>query len=123
LVKSADALSFFDVNFDIYMAQAHDIDAVRGKMRFMYEKMCGRTYDDATNRIERRVNAQVQHEVRDYVESVQQRAEALVLPMYEKALAKVKSYTDEFDPRHETTRLHRLKEENPEEKTGESTSS
>ncbi len=104
-VKSADALSFFDVNFELYMEEKKGtITDVIGKMSFMYRKMCGRTFEEMEHKVPRRVSPYVQREVRSKIEEIQLRSEELVLPMYKKAWDKVQAVSQEYDPRKDTAR-------------------
>jgi len=105
LVKSADALSFFDVNFDVYMKEKKGtITDVTGKMDFMYKKMCGRAFEEMENKSPRKVSSLVQREVRSRIEEIQTCAEQMVLQMYRKALDKVQAISQEYDPRKDTAR-------------------
>lgn len=101
LVKSADGLSFFEVNFDNYMKQIGDLEKIRGKMHLMYTKMCGRAFEETRAGVSRRLSSEIQPEVSARVEELQCQSEELVLPYYERALKKVEEASRLYDPRRE----------------------
>lgn len=99
LVKAADALSFFDVNFDHYLdAHFGNHVQVRGKMDFMFSKMCGRKYEVIPYNGERNTDPSIQGEARARILEIQARAEELVLPNYRLAVAKFESAIEGHDP-------------------------
>lgn len=104
LVKSADGLSFFDVNFDYYLQRESqgDLIKVKGKMSFMYEKMCGRTYEEMKVRAPRKITSGVQLNICDRIYEIQSRSEEMVIPYYEAAKIKLDKRMNDDDPKGDT---------------------
>ncbi len=105
LVKSADGLSFFDVNFDYYLQRESqgDLIKVKGKMNFMYEKMCGRTYEETKMNVPKKITSGVQLDIYDRISEIQSRSEEMVKPYYELAKKKLDKRMNDDDPKGDTS--------------------